>query len=415
MANANDHALERDSAVTRLLTIARWRHFNGLLVTFCVVLVAILFLMFISDSLLIALGNLPQYFKGKAAWERQQISWQEYLVVVQMGKTITGFVMLYLGLFVLPLIVALPVAAPLIVLWSNPPAFLFLRPFNRRPLSAALSRAVRKDLGRFGHIYTLADANIFVPWYVRVPLLFGQLSLFAFRLRKIKRGKQLIKIARVIGRTLFRNLNWCLSWKKTFPIASDDACWQQVVEILVRRCHLIFMDLSEFRPNVLWELLLIRRLGLEDRVVYFLRQDATSEDRQSIQQHLGDLGERGKLFYYNNRGAVDREGFQGAVATRLAALPGTQSVNDQQRGVRWASIVGAVLFVIGCLPLLAVFMFPAFQEKLQRMDVPLYFGLFIWALAAWVYLWVIAYWNRLMIFLAVAQTFLVFVFLLSSM
>ena len=101
----------------------------------------------------------------------------------QHMNVVLMFVGFYLALFGLPFVVALPVAGAIVLLWRDPPRILVLRPFNRRPLTRDLARVVRGDVARFGHVYTLADAELRVRWYVRVPFLLGQLALLSFRSR----------------------------------------------------------------------------------------------------------------------------------------------------------------------------------------------------------------------------------------
>jgi hypothetical protein len=410
-----DASLLTEGAAAGLFRTAHWRQWNALVITTFVVLVTAVSVYVVYGQLMVAVGNLSAYFEGKAAWESGKLPWPEYLAVVQLGKTIELFVWFYGGIYLLPFIVALPFAAPLIVLWRDPPVFLFLRPFHRRPLTRALSRTVRRDIARFGHVYTLADTSIFVPWYVRVPLLFGQISLLSFRMRRIKSERQIRGFAKAVERTTLRNVNWCLSLRKAFAVATDDAHWQQIVELLALRSQLVFMDLSDFKPNVLWELLMIRRLGLEQRALFFLRDSSSAELIAAVEANLGSLDElclRGRLFYCDDRGVKDPARLRSVIGGMLSDLRAGSAGALNRRG-QITSIIGVALFIVGCLPLLSV-LAPAWQDRLQRSEFPIHFGIFVWGCVTWVVLWMASYWNRQALFLAWVQTFLIAMFLFLS-
>ena len=86
----------------------------------------------------------------------------------------------------LPLVLTLPICVPIIALWTDPPRFLVFRSFNHAQVTGTLRKHLKREVAPFGHVYTLSDADIKVPWYVRVPLFVGQLALFSFRLRLIR-------------------------------------------------------------------------------------------------------------------------------------------------------------------------------------------------------------------------------------
>ena len=349
--------------------------------------------------------TIPRMLQVQAAYDRGEIPWQEYLMVGVYQNTIVLAVVVYVGLFVLPFIVSLPIASPLVLLWQRPAQLLFLRPFNRRPLTRGLSRVVRRDVARFGHVYTLADADLRVRWYVRVPALLGQIALLSFRARKITRARQLTRLERAVNRTWLRNINWCLSWRKVFAVASDDSCWQQVVERLLDRSTLILIDLTEARPNVLWEIDLIRRMGLERRVVWLLARSANDATGAG----WPPAGE--PIFRYDNSGVVDRAGFRAALAQRIADA---QREPDRQPGLELLSVAALVMFGLGCFPLLGLWLEGPAEELANMWNgLPMaiiYFGLA--TLAAFV---VILMKNRNAIFFLVVQLFLLLVALLGPL
>jgi hypothetical protein len=343
--------------VERTLRVARWRHVNARVVSVLVALVILFFLVYTADTIGLIIRNLPGNLRMFSDWNRDALPWQEYLYAVQVRNLMADGVLVYLGFYVLPFILALPVASPIVALWRAPPRFLFLRPFNRKPLTRGLARLVHRDAARFGHTYTLADADLRVRWYVRIPLLLGQIALLSFRRRTIRRTSQLDRLERAVSRTWFRNINWCLSWRKVFAVASDDACWQQVVERLLRQSTVVFIDLTEFRPNVRWELELIRRSGLEPRVVYLLREDRM-DALEAMREQMGYVPAPDQLHLYGNRGAKNAASLRNAIAGRVVRFGRVEL--DASRSVLGLSIAGVLMFIAGCLPMLAL-AFPNLQ------------------------------------------------------
>ena len=377
--------------------MAKVRHAIALAISVVVSLVTAFFVWVGAIAVAELVSTIPRLIGVQVAYDRGDISWQEYLVVGVYQNAIVVAVVLYVGLYVLPFIVALPIASPVVLLWEEPARLLFLRPFNRRPLTRGLSRLVRSDVARFGHVYTLADADLRVRWYVRIPALLGQIALLSFRARKIERASRLIRLERAVDRTWLRNINWCVSWRKVFPVASADGCWQQVVERLVRRSSLIFIDLTEARPNVLWEIELIRRLGLESRVMWLLALNATTVEAGNLGPPAGE-----PIFRYDDSGIVDRTAFGEALARRVwdarQALP-------SRRTSRALSIAALIMFSLGCFPLLGLW-FEGSSEGLASLAEGLPWSIFYFGLLTLGAFAVAAIRNRNAIFFVTVQTVL---------
>jgi hypothetical protein len=169
---------------------ARLRHRAAVAISAVAAVVTTLFVYVGIVSVAQIIVAIPQWIRVQEQYDRGEIPWQEYLMVgVYQNAVLVGF-FLYVGLFLLPFVVSLPIASPVVLLWQRPARLLFLRPFNRRPLTRGLSRLVRRDVARYGHVYTLADADLRVRWWVRIPALLGQVALLSFRARKIKRPRQ---------------------------------------------------------------------------------------------------------------------------------------------------------------------------------------------------------------------------------
>lgn len=391
--------------VGRIARAARRRQRGALAISAVVAIVTSFFIYLGAAGVAELVVTIPRMLQVQAAYDRGEIPWQEYLMVGVYQNTIVLAVVVYIGLFVLPFIVSLPIAAPLVLLWQRPARLLFLRPFNRRPLTRGLSRLVRRDVARFGHVYTLADADLRVRWYVRVPALLGQIALLSFRARKVRRPRQLSRLERAINRTWLRNINWCLSWRKVFAVASDDSCWQQVVERLLHRSTLIFIDLTEARPNVLWEIDLIRRMGLERRVVWLLARTA-DETTSADWRPPGE-----PIFRYDDSGIVDRTAFGATVAQRIADVQGEPA---RQPAVTLLSIAALLMFGLGCFPLLALWLEgPA--EWLANLWDGLPMAIIYFGLATFAAFLVVLRKNRNAIFFVVVQLLLLLVAFLGPL
>jgi hypothetical protein len=256
-------------------------------------------------------------------------------------------------------VLTLPVSSPIVGLWQAPPRFLFLRPFNRGLLSRPLKRTARRDVAPFGHIYTLSDADINVPWYVRIPVLFGQLALFSFRMRRVRDARQIGNLESAVDRTWLRNMNWCISFGKVFPVASADACWREVVHCLLQRSSAVIIDVSDLRENVTWEIDQARILGLESRVFYLISVERAEGSRAALAHALGDTACASRLFRYGKSGLIDRERFTAALVEALAAEASGKNGPQSDR----VAVISTAAFVVGMIPVLAL-AFPAFGDQL---------------------------------------------------
>jgi hypothetical protein len=233
------------------------------------------------------------------------------------GMIFIYIVVAYLLLFVVPFLTPLPIALPLTFTWKRPARFLVLRPFNRGHASRALRRILRRQIAPLGHCYTLADADIRVPLWVRLPLVFGQLSFFLFRRRKIVVPKDISKLARSMGRRWLRNLNWCLSQEKVFPVACIDAGWRACVSRLVAECDCIVMDLSGMSQNILWGLELIKRERAFGRTVFLVEESQNVTLQATLNRLLGAECAIPRLHPYSMRGKFSDDALTAAAIDAL--------------------------------------------------------------------------------------------------
>jgi hypothetical protein len=236
-------------------------------------------------------------------------------------STVVGYVgyliAAYLVLFMAALLLVLPIALRLVLKWKHPARFLILRPFNRAHISRTLRQVLCRELAPLGHCYTLADAHIRVPLWLRLPLFLGQLSFFAFRQRKIVAPRDISKLVRAIDRRALRNFNWCVSRDKVFPIACIDAGWRACVARLVAECDCVVMDLSGISGNILWELELLKRTQALERAVFLVDANQYAGARAALYRLLDGASVVPPLLSYNVRGLVEADSLTAAAVHAL--------------------------------------------------------------------------------------------------
>lgn len=229
----------------------------------------------------------------------------------------------YMVFFFVPFALTLPLSAGLALSWTRPARLLLLRPFRKRETNRPLRKIIARRLAGLGHTYTLADADIRVPLYIRIPVLAGQLSFFAFHRRRVRKPEDIESLAHVMGRRFWRNINWCVSPGRVFPVASDDGCWQDCVRRLTSEVDLILFEISDVdqRPNLLWELDLCAQAGCADRV-FFLVGEAQRAEAQEYLESRGWPGPATARVFVHDNGRLVNEAEFGAVAASLLAARG---------------------------------------------------------------------------------------------
>jgi hypothetical protein len=341
------------------IRIAQWRNAAAWVINGVVVGVAALFLLTLAYIVIRVLIELPSTLHSYSAYRRGEMGfWDAAFFGVGLQLMIWLPISVYAALYVLPFILTLPVSAPIIGLWQTPPRALLLRPFNRGPLSRPLKRIVRRDVAGYAHVYTLSDADFNVAWYVRIPLLLGQLALFSFRLRRIRHARQIAGLERATERTWLRNINWCMGPAKTFPVATSDEHWRAVVDCLLKRADIVIIDVSDLRENVIWEIDRAKHLGAPERVFYLVAAQIADRSGDVLAQAIGLDAAAARLFRYDNDGRIERERF------RTGLIDVTNSTARRvERTLDSLAIGATIAFLIGLLPVLAL-AFPVFGDQL---------------------------------------------------
>src|SRR5262249_471618 len=130
-------------------------------------------------------------------------------------------ILVYAVFLAAPIVVFMPVIIPLAVTWRRPYQVVIFRRFNTTSESKPLRRIASRYLGRFGHVFTLADSKIHKSLLVRIPVLLGELSFLHFRLRRIHSASGLTKLKALLLQRWRLNMNWLVSFRKIFPIQSS--------------------------------------------------------------------------------------------------------------------------------------------------------------------------------------------------
>jgi hypothetical protein len=220
---------------------------------------------------------------------KQLVLMQELLKMLSIG---------YLALFVFPVLISLPWLIPLALSWKKPIHFLLLRPFNRSWITGELRKTIKKEFAPLGYCYTLADLAIRVPLFIRVPFLFGNASLFYFRLRKIRRPKHITRLINGMNRVFIRNLNWYLSLDKLFPVACSDGGWRTCVRFLIQKVDVIIIDISGITENIFWEIELLKDLRAIKRSIFLVNESERLKAEQLMSQLFENYYQYPKLVTY---------------------------------------------------------------------------------------------------------------------
>src|SRR5262249_46264126 len=130
------------------------------------------------------------------------------------------------------------------------------------------------------------DRDLRQRWYLRYPVLLGQLSFLRFRLGKLRTHKAVDRLCHSMRRRFLRSVNWTVSYSKVFAVRSADSCWQYAVASLLARADLVVFELSGPSANVRWELEECVRRGIVARVA-FLAQDAYRADAMGLLAEYG--------------------------------------------------------------------------------------------------------------------------------
>ena len=188
----------------------------------------------------------------------------------------------YVAYFVLPVLIFLPILLPLALTWKRPRRIVVFRRFNTPIEAKRLRKIATRHLGRAGHVFTLADSQIRRSLFARIPALFGQLSFLHFRPRRVQNDRGLKQLAQLLDQRWRLNLNWLVSYRKIFPIATSDEYWQRAVGSLLEKAELVVMDISSFSVSMEWEIGECHRRNLLARTIFLVSREKAGQGEDAI-------------------------------------------------------------------------------------------------------------------------------------
>ncbi len=237
----------------------------------------------------------------------------------------------YLAFFLLPFLVCAPIAVLLSLQQKNMSRILVFRKFNNKKSQKALSRIIQSCLSQYGHTFTLADTNFKVPWYVRIPFVQGQLSLFHFRQTIINKEARLANFKNHIRHKSWLNINWLLSADKIFAVRSSDEFWQPTAGSLLSTSDLILFDVSIESMHMSWEMEQSIKHNLGHKIIAVCSATNKTAVEAWIERFKDSFQTPLPLFLYNDKGnLLAQQAFDDAVVARLAQSYGQQLSDDRE-------------------------------------------------------------------------------------
>ncbi|MEO6231629.1 MAG: hypothetical protein ABJB11_11460 [Ferruginibacter sp.] len=250
------------------------------------------------------------------------------LMSLRMGNlfapdpTYYGFIMiflLYLTFFLLPFLLCMPVSLYFSLKRKNTARILVFRKFNNKPSGKALSAIISSGLSKYADTFTLADSSFNVPWYVRIPFIQGQLSLFHFRQIIINKQSRLNAFKYRIMQKVWLNINWLLSADKIFAVHSSDQFWQQTAAVLLASSDLIVFDVSMESTNIAWEMEQCVQHQLGNKIITICNSRNKAVVEQWMEKFKHSIETPIPLFFYREKGELtDQNGFDNCVVGKLA-------------------------------------------------------------------------------------------------
>ncbi|MGQ1783540.1 hypothetical protein [Saccharicrinis sp. GN24d3] len=215
-------------------------------------------------------------------------------------------------------IILYPVIGVVALFWKRPSRILLLRPFHAPEVSVTLKSIIQDTVGYFGHVYTLSDAEISQPWYIRWPVALPQMWLLHFHSLHLGRLESVIKMEKKICKTVARNINWLASSGKLFKVSASSEMWKTCVTSLIKRSEVVIFDISCPSENIIWELNEIHHNKSRKNVIFVanisnINKSMEFLELQGVNPELGI-----NIFSYDDEGMNFLEQFIKQVACILS-------------------------------------------------------------------------------------------------
>jgi hypothetical protein len=178
---------------------------------------------------------------------------------------------------------------------SRPARILLLRKFNNAEVDHRLRRFVKRNLSPLGHVFTLSDRHFRRPWLSLQALFANGSPTFwtpivilapwdlvrgrfngssAGGRMRVWSAKDFRRFAQRVTERVACNTQVMATGRRTVMVRTSDAWWRHVVRLLMLSADAIVVDLSDVTEGTEWELDRLVELGLLDRTVFVVRQDA---------------------------------------------------------------------------------------------------------------------------------------------
>jgi hypothetical protein len=229
-----------------------------------------------------------------------------------------------------------------------------------------MRKIIRTILAHYGHVFTLSDSNFKIKWYVKIPILLGQLSFFCFRQHSIKNEKDIERLKNTLKNIGWLNVNWLLSISKIFAIKTIDEQWQKAAKVLLDGSKLVIIDISSLTTSLAWEVQVTKECGLEQNIILI----ASKDNAETALEWKNRYDEPDKydipLFYYNDKGLIAKqnefeEGIVSILAKDYLANHTSYTVSVIKRTLSTTGIILAVFFVV--LFFISPYLFPNFVAR----------------------------------------------------
>lgn len=280
----------------------------------------------------------------------------------------------YVAFFVLPAVLCMPLLLPWTLLWRSPRRIVVFRRFNIGYESKRLRRMLRTNFSPLGHVFTLADKTIHIPWFVRIPLAIGQLSLLNFRPRVVDGPHSLSGLRRLLNQRLWLNVNWFMSFQKVFPIRSSDELWRDCVQALLDDADLAVVDISIPRDTLAWEITECASHDLGDQMLFLASTASVEESRQWIDAISKSAANARSvpIFTYDEGGLTDERALDAFVMNVLARAA-APSADEKSAGlmIRLAGLLGlSVGVAVAGFLVAAPFLFGTLTARYSPLQGP---------------------------------------------
>lgn len=141
-----------------------------------------------------------------------------------------------------------------------------------------------------------------------------------------------------------------MSWNKLFPVATTDEYWQAVANLFLARADVVFIDVSELREHVVWEIQRAHILGMSARLLFLVQADQKSRITSDLASLSPGSFDAVRVFAYDSHGLLERDRFRSLLGGALTPTDG-----PTRGGLASAlSVAAAVFFVITAVPLTAL-------------------------------------------------------------